>query len=87
MLNALNPGTQHRPPLPRARPKAELAAPSLWVHLIASNYSILPHPPAGEGLSEDPGVKGRGLGLYRSSKLVYFVAVFYSSTKRGICNF
>lgn len=52
------------PPRPEPAPKQSRPCSSLWVHLIASNYSIVPHPPAGEGLSLDLVVKGRGLGLY-----------------------
>lgn len=48
---------------PEPAPKQSRLHSSLWAHLIASNYSTLPHPPAGEGLSVDPGVKGRGLGF------------------------
>lgn len=48
---------------PEPAPKQSRLHSSLWAHLIASNYSTLPHPPAGEGLPVDPGVKGRGLGF------------------------
>lgn len=87
-LSALDSGSISRPappPRPEPAPKQSRPCTSLWVHLIASNYSILPHPPAGEGLSLDPGVKGRGLGLYprRQSRCTLWL-FFCSSAKRDL---